>query len=381
MSIIDTFLNSLKKITVSDKKSLVTRRFIIAISVIYAVLILTVSISFHYSMNASADILFDALISHNQEIIIDKIGTLIERLHDKHAATKEDIQKEIENYNSAVGDILYVIMFAKTDDENYFRILHAIQLKNSLELNISKNTIIKENKKINYLRKGLLNSVVDPNIYSRDNHHWQNIYYPYQIKNRKIILQFLVSVSRTRDAIKHYNDSIRLIRLLNIVMTVVLALAVTALTAIFVQNYSLLIRNLSSYMKKAASGDLGVSLNPTSDDELNQLAQSFNTLMEELKDKTDKRISEAEGINTLFNTGVSILKENRLDEAIAIFKTLTIIKPQGFGSYFNLGVAYAKKREYDNALAVFEQALRINPSHELTRTYINKVRGLQNQDA
>ena len=381
MNIAKRIRNIFQTKTAPGKKSLITRRFIIAISLIYSVLILGISTSFHYSMSTGADLLFDALTAHDQDIMTSKTGILIERLNSKKAASKEEIQKEIENYNAGTRDILYVIIFTKTDDENYYRVFNTIPLQNSLELNIPINAIVKENKKINYLKKGILHSIMDPGIYSQENYHWQNIYYPYAIKNRKVILQFLFSASRTHETIKSYSESMWNIRIINIIVTIVTALAVIALTILLLHNYSLLISNLSSYMQKAANGDLGISLNPTSDGELTRLAQSFNTLIEELKDKTDKHISETEGISNLFITGVSFLKKDRLDEAIAIFKTLTIIKPQGFGSFFNLGVAYAKKREYDNAIAVFEQSLRINPSHELTKIYIDKVRGFQNQHA
>jgi tetratricopeptide (TPR) repeat protein len=140
-------------------------------------------------------------------------------------------------------------------------------------------------------------------------------------------------------------------------------------------------------MKKAAGGDLEVSLNPTEDVELNQLAQSFNTLIDELKDRTEKAVQDAESAQdteeagAIFKTGVSLLKENRLEEAIAIFTTLTIIKPNGFGSFFNLGVAHAKKREYGKAIRMFEEAQRINPQFEVTAAYIEKVKRLQNPDA
>jgi len=381
MNIISKLKRLFQREPAPEKKSIITRRFIIAVSIIYSGLILAAALSFHYSMSAGAAILRDTLATHNQDVIIEKINTLIERLRDKKIASRGELEKEIENYNTFTGDILYLIMFAKTDDENYYRIYGTISLRDNLDLKIAKDAIVRENKKINYLKEGILHSVIDPEIYSKDNFIWQNVYYPYELKGRKVILQFLISVSRTQEAIENYIDSIWNIRVLNIVMTAALTLAVIILTLIFTQNYSLLITNLSRYMKKAVNGDLDVSLNPTADGELAELALSFNILIEELKDKADKSVPEAEGIGSIFNAGVSMLKENRLDEAVAVFKTLTLIKPQWFGSCFNLGVAYAKKREYREAAAMFEEALTLNPSHELTRSYIDKVRRLQNRNA
>ncbi len=373
------FPPALRGMTTDGKKSLINRRFIISISIIYSALILAMSASFHYSTSAGTTALFDALKSHNEDLIDTRIGTIVELLKEKRASSKEDLRNIVENKNQA-GDILFVILFTKTEDDNYFRVFHAIQLRDGFSLDLAENLTVRENKKINYLRKGMLHSVLDPVIYSKDNYFWQNTYYPYELKKRNAVLQFMVSASDTQEAIKNYGDSIMNIRVLNIVMTAILVLAVLVLTGVFVQNYSLLIKNLSASMNKAAAGDLGVSLNQTADSELSQLASSFNTLIEELKERTDKR-SEAENLSSLFSTGVAQLKEGSLDEAIAIFKTLTLMKPQGFGSHFNLGVAYAKKREYAKALEAFEQALRINPAHELTRNYMDKINELRGKYA
>jgi tetratricopeptide (TPR) repeat protein len=364
-----------------QKKSGMTKRFIIAISVIYSTLIIASALFFHFSMNAGEAVLRDTLESHNQDIIGEKIDALIRHLRDNKVVTRKKLGREIRRFDVSARDILYVIIFSKTHDENYYRIYGKLPMSSGLVLRISKNAVVRENKKINYLKEGILHSVIDPEIYSRDNFHWQNVYYPYELNNKKVVLQFLISVSRTQEAITSYVESIHGIRLANGIMAGALAVAVVVLTLIFTHNYSLLLSNLSRYMKKAAGGDLGVSLNQTTDGELSELAVSFNTLIEELKDKKGGNVSDQEGLYAIFNTGVSTLRENRLDEAIGIFRALTIIKPNGFAGCFNLGVAYAKKGEYREAEAMFEEARAIDPSHELTIAYIEKVRRLRNRDA
>jgi tetratricopeptide (TPR) repeat protein len=103
--------------------------------------------------------------------------------------------------------------------------------------------------------------------------------------------------------------------------------------------------------------------------------------MKDLKAR-EKIVQELETKDTMgdiFKFGVSLLKEHRLDESIALFRTLTILKPEGFGGYFNLGVAYAKKGRYAESIEMFKRALQANPRHELTLQYIEKVKHLQSR--
>jgi methyl-accepting chemotaxis protein len=376
-----------KKKADPEKRSIISRRFIIAISIIYSALIIAVSVSFHVIAHKNVNTLRDALISQNQDFLIKKIQDVVGRLKSKNAVSPDEIKRELFNYNADSGDLLSVMIFTKTNDENYYRIADTLFFHDNLHLNLKRSAVVREQKEVNYLKKGILHASVDPEIYSESGYYWQNVYFPYEIGNRKAVLQFMISAVRTQEVIDNYVESIQSVRTYIIVLTVILVVAVVALSVIFVQNYSLLIRNLSGYMKKAADGDLGVSLNATEDVELSQLAQSFNTLIDELKDRTEKAGQDAEPpqdneeAGAIFKTGVSFLKNNQLDEAIAIFTTLTIIKPNGFGSFFNLGVAHAKKREYGKAIRMFEEALRINPKFEVTAAYIEKVKRLQNPDA
>jgi len=387
MKILDRIKDIFRKKTDPERRSIISRRFIIAISVIYSALIIAVAVSYHVVTHKNADTLRDALITQNRDFLIKKVQDCVGRLKSKNSASPEDMKKEFSNCNTDSGDLLAVITFTKTNDENYYRIADTLFFHDNLRLNLKRSAVVREQKEINYLKKGILHTDVDPEIYSESGYYWQNVYTPYEIGNRKAVIQFMVSASRTQEVIDNYAESIQGTRTFIILLTVILVIAVVVLSIIFVHNYSLLLRNLSGYMKKAADGDLEVSLNPTEDVELNQLAQSFNTLIDELKDRTEKAVQDAEPAQdteeagAIFKTGVSLLKENRLEEAIAIFTTLTIIKPNGFGSFFNLGVAHAKKREYGKAIRMFEEARRINPQFEVTAAYIEKVKRLQNPDA
>ena len=387
MKILDRIKDIFRKKTDPERRSIISRRFIIAFSVIYSALIIAMAVSYHVVTHKNADTLRDALITQNRDFLIKKVQDCVGRLKSKNSASPEDMKKEFSNCNTDSGDLLAVITFTKTNDENYYRIADTLFFHDNLRLNLKRSAVVREQKEINYLKKGILHTDVDPEIYSESGYYWQNVYTPYEIGNRKAVIQFMVSASRTQEVIDNYAESIQGTRTFIVLLTVVLVIAVVVLSIIFVHNYSLLLRNLSGYMKKAADGDLEVSLNPTEDVELNQLAQSFNTLIDELKDRTEKAVQDAESAQdteeagAIFKTGVSLLKENRLEEAIAIFTTLTIIKPNGFGSFFNLGVAHAKKREYGKAIRMFEEARRINPQFEVTAAYIEKVKRLQNPDA
>ena len=78
----------------------------------------------------------------------------------------------------------------------------------------------------------------------------------------------MMSASSTRDTLENYATDTRGTRIAIIVTTLILILAVVLLSLVFLQNYSLLLSNLSQFMEKAAGGDLNVSLKQTGDDEL-----------------------------------------------------------------------------------------------------------------
>lgn len=391
-----------------EKRSIISRRFIIAISTIYSLLIIGTAAAYHITTHNNAVILRDALATQGQELLIGRIESRVERLRSANAATPDDAKKALLADATTAGDLHAVIIFTKTEDENYFRIADTVLFNQDLKLDLDRSEVVRERNNISYLKKGLIQIAVDPDIYSQGAYSWQNVFCPYEFGKKKAVLQFMASAARTQEIIEGYAEGTRKTRNFMIALSVMLLIAVSVLTIIFVQNYSLLIRNLSRYMKKAADGDLNVSLHTAEDVELNQLALSFNTLIDELKDRTSRLPEthaephaspspeaspeqaappapetppEPESPGAIFAAGVSLLKEDKLDDAIAIFTTMTIIKPNGFGSFFNLGVAHAKKREYGKAIEMFEEARRINPGFEVTAAYIEKVKRLQNPDA
>lgn len=399
------------------KKSVISRRFIIALSVIYSVLILAVSISSNVIMHTNAETLREALESSARDIMLERSELIVSHLQQAGIHSSDGITRYLQEYNASSGRLIAAIIFTKTSDENYFRTSDMVLFHDNFAPDLKRWSIVQQGKDINYLKKGLVHGTVDPTIYTQDGYRWQNAYYPIEIGKKKAALLLMMSASATSDILLRYADDTRTAKTTLIVITVILILAVVLLTLVFLQNYSLLLSNLSRFMEKAAGGDLNVSLRKTGDDELDQLAQSFNTLIEEMKDLSSRPSAETErgpepapsaseaaapqeipapaapdgavtGAGTpedetgiLFTTAVAFLKSSQLDDAIAIFRTLTIVKPQSFGSWFNLGVAHAKKREYENAIRMFEEARSLNPSFDVTSQYIDKLKRLTGADA
>ncbi len=72
----------------------------------------------------------------------------------------------------------------------------------------------------------------------------------------------------------------------------------------------MLIKNLSGHLKKAAEGSLNSGINPGRDDDINELAYSFNSIVSELKLKKDSS-------GDLFKTGVDLLKKENFTISIS----------------------------------------------------------------
>jgi tetratricopeptide (TPR) repeat protein len=277
---------------------------------------------------------------------------------------------------------MFIIVFLKTSDENYFKVINKIPLNQVINFEIDVDAVVTENREINYLKKGIFRGTADPNIYSSGELSWRNIYQPLALNSRTAVVQFVISSLKLHTAINEYSESLSSIRNYIILITSMVILALVAAFYLFTQNYTLLIRNLSGHMKRARSGDLDVRLRPRDDSDLSELAESFNSLIEDIKDLKEKGAkpaeTEADSMNAVFRRGVDLLKDSRFDDSISIFRAFIIMRPESFSGYFNLGVALAKKRNYSESLSMFQKARELNPAHDLTRIYVEKVVRLKN---
>jgi len=365
------------------KKGLgLSAKFLSAITAVYAVLIIILSFSFHYILKTNSEILKEILLTNNEYLLLKKSGMIIQQLGKDEIKEMQKLADNIREYCRDDDDFLWVLIFNKTYDENYFKVKSKIPMNPLMKIDIRKNWMVKEEKKTNYMQKALTGRVIDPIIYSSKGIYWQSIYYPFKIKDTTYVIEFFISSLRVSTALNEYTEVINRTKMNILYVTTIVTALVIIITLLFTHNFTRIIKNLSEYMRKAAAGEFNVSLNESSDTDLNELALSFNTIVSELKGLKEKEnlvrdMENKDSLNDLFKFGVNMLKENRFDDSINIFKTLTMLKPDGFGSYFNLGVAYAKKREYGSSLAMFNMALESNPNHEHTINYIGKVRKLQ----
>ncbi len=358
-----------------EEESVITRRFALSVAAIYSILIIAMASAYNIVVSRNAAILREALMANNEGTLLDRVEIPVEQFRYSGVDSLKKLTRAIKTNCAPERDFLYVLVFSRTEDENYFKVAKKVPARNDFTVDVEEQSVVKEKKDVNYLKKAQLHGVVEPKIYNERNYYWQNVYYPYAIGKRTYVIQFMINAAPTQVAVNNYARSVRRMRLAISILTVLLVVAVIAVTLVVTRNYSLLIRNLSRYMKRAAGGDFDVNLNVTADPELGDLAQSFNVLVEELKDRSARESEE-----DLFKTGVSLLKENRLDESISVFRTLMLVRPESFGSVFNLAVAYAKTGNYRESLAMFQKAGEMNPDDELTPRYIEKVRRLMKSD-
>ncbi len=362
----------------------ISRKYIIATSMLFSLLVVLLSVSFLFILKANRSLIEETLIRNNEYLLIEKVRTLVDRLELNPGKTTRELSGRIRELCTGDDAFLYAIVLGKTADENYFEVRDTIPFSKVVNPGVSKKSVVREDKEANYLRQALMKPTIDPKLRETSGIYWQSVYFPYKMNNKSLVLEFLMSSSGTKTAIDEYAAGITKIKRYIIILAIVLIGVVIISGMLFIQNFSILIRNLSRSMRKAARGELDVNLNTAADDELTELAHSFNSLIGEMKElkakeKIAPELENRDMLGDIFKFGVSLLKENRLDDSIALFKTLTLLKPEGFGGYFNLGVAFAKKGEYGTSIEMFARALQANPQHELTLQYIEKVKRLQLQ--
>ncbi len=350
------------------KDSSFSRKFIITVGIIYSLLIIFFALSFNIIITNNSNLLRDTVISNNSSLLIERSRLAIESIENGKKGAMNDIRDSLKKYCTGERGFFKILIFSKTQDDNYFKLIESVEVGGNIDIDIAGGSTVSEEKDKNYLKSGLIKETAEPRLYTKNGVYWQNVYHPYKINNTSYVIQFMMSASRTFGVINSYYESMKKLRWISIAACVILVLSVGALTVIFVQNYSLLIRNLSAYMDKAAKGDLNFNIKTTDDRELNELALSFNSLIEELKEK-----SSQDPHGSLFKLGVEKLKDNSLDDSIALFRTITLLNPEHFASFFNLGVAFAKKKNYEFSLKMFRKSMAINPSYELTAKYIEKI--------
>lgn len=403
-----------------------SRRFVVIVSSVFIVSIILVAVAFRYVITENAGLVRTMLLSASEELLLEKTGAVMDRVRGGRYNRSADLAAALKN--AAAGDpaLLHILVFSRTSDDDYYRVLEKVPLNAAFRVEAEVKSVVTLEKENEHLKKGVYAPTVDPSVYESDAFTWRAVYQPFRLKNRNLVVGFFSSAGRTASALTEYDASIRGIKRNVAVINAVAAALVALAVALFIQSYSLFLKNLAGYFGRASRGDLAVNISAPAGDEMQELAASFNGLIEEMRSLKEAaaqppaaRPQEAvaagrseEGppeaaqepaveertpadqtpgekppaatdadandpVDDMFKAGVRKLKEGDLDNAIHIFKALQVIRPGSFGSYFNLGVACARLRRYDEALEMFGRALEINPAHDLAKGYVEKVTQLK----
>jgi len=353
-----------------------SRKFILLVASVFLLLIILMAFSFRYLVTETSDLVRTILMKGGDEVVLERTAMVMERLKAGRFRHTSDFIAELRRAASADGSLLHVLVFARTADDEYYRIIEKIRLNAAFDVDAEVKSVVALERDNEYLKKGVYGPAADPWIHASGTFTWRNVYHPFNLNRRNLVVGFMVSAGRTAAALGEYDESMGRIRRNAVIINAAAALVVLIALALFIQNYRLLLKNLAAHIARASRGDLAVNMSAPEGDELQELASSFNGLVEEMRvmKEREKQYAEKDPLDDMFRAGVAILKEGRLDDAVSVFGALRLLRPESFGSYFNLGVAYAKMRRYDDSLEMFDKALAINPTHELARGYADKVR-------
>lgn len=360
----------------------ISRKFILIILTVFSSCILLMSLSFGVLLRSNLRVIKGTLMNISGKSLLDKTAVTREYFSTQGIPNLKAFSRAARKYVSGKQEILQMVIFSKTPDENYFRVEDTIKNSDAFTAGPEKKSAVKEEGPANYIKQGLLDNVIDPEIHLSGNIPWQAAYFPVRAGKKLYVAGLFVSALSIHTALKEYSAELNRLKIFIIAATVILVSVAAVAGYLFLNNFALLIKSLSSSINRAARGELDVNLNPETDEELSELALSFNSLMGEIKELKEKEkiIQEMETRDIsgdIFKVGVTFMKEGRIDEAVGLFTSLIMVNPDGFGSYFNLGVAYAKRKDYTMAERMLGRALELNPEHELTRQYIAKVENLR----
>ena len=402
----------------------ISRKFVFFISSVFLLSILLIAVSFRYVISENAGLVRSLLMSSSEELLLERTGAIMEKMKGAHYRGAADFTAALKRASLAEPSILHVLVFARTADDDYYRVLDKVPLNAAFRVEAEVKSVVSIEGENEYLKRGVYAAAVDPSVYASGAFTWRNVYHPFNLNRRNLVVGFMASAGRTASALADYDRSISGVKRNVIIINVAAALLVLLAVGLFIQNYSLFLKNLAGYFGRASRGDLAVNISAPDDDEMQELAASFNGLIEEMrvlkerekavseraaeekisagklsderaadKKAADERAAEARAaeekiaagniadekdpVDDMFRMGVQKLKDGNLEDAVHVFRALQLMRPESFGSYFNLGVAYAKMRSYDASLEMFDRALELNPAHELAKGYIDKVKQLK----
>lgn len=397
-------------------------------TLVQGAIVVMLASSFAYITSRDTSVIREIISTYAASVALEKGSAAVTAARTTALMTSKELMDRLFTLCRSDQKILSCILFSKTSDENFFKVSARIDLGTTFALpDIGQR--VREGTEENWLKKGLYAESVDPALYADKDKtlYWHNAYIPAHCKDGIYIVRVTVSATDAMLALDDYFDRTGMMKKAILAVSALLLVASIAASALFLRNFTLLIAGLTGYVRKAVGGETSLSVSSEVDEDLSELALSFNTLVGELRDKDrtigelrdressavkaalesndknvraekDRTVAElqtmleqarqekekilaeqnrSDELSEMFRRGVEMLKDNRIEEAAAVFTALTILKPDGFGGYFNLGVACAKLGRYDRALDMFDHALAINPNHTHTSLYIEKVRRLR----
>jgi methyl-accepting chemotaxis protein len=273
----------------NKRKPAFTKKFIIIITFIYSALIISTAFLFDRAVSMDSRTVQETIFESSSAILLEKTRMLADRAHRQNPGSIAGAAGILRSMAMEDHDILYIMIFSRTEDDNYFRLTEKFPVNSGLTMDVSEKEAVQDTESLSYLKEGLIRPAIDPEIYSRDHYSWQNVYHPLKVKKKTCAVQFMIKPSAYMKAADSFNSVITESRRAMLTVSAVLVLCVLVLTAIFSQNHSLLVKKLSEYMQKAASGNLDVNIKAAGDPELNELAASFNTLVEEMKTRKESQ--------------------------------------------------------------------------------------------
>lgn len=357
----------------------ISRNLFIGVLAVVLFLVLLMAFSFHYMIVKNSAFLRSLVMRTGEEYALGRTLVIMQRAETGNYRSLDHLGMELCRYASSDTSILGVMIFGRTEDDNYSRLLFKSSLSASFAIDVPIGSMVMLEKHNEYLQKGFFSPVVDPSIHMHDVFAWRNVYHPFRMERRNLVICFMVSSARSLAVLEEYEISIEKLKKIVVIVHSIAVLTVMVMLIFFLHYYRLLINSLARSLRRASSGDLSVAISAPRGDELEELAASFNSMVEELRmmKEREKSVSSRDSLDDIFKSGVEKLKSEMYEDAIHLFSALTILRPDSFGSYFNLGVAYAKMRCYTEAIGMFDRALAANPNHEMARNYRQKVRDLQ----
>ncbi len=81
-------------------------------------------------------------------------------------------------------------------------------------------------------------------------------------------------------------------------------------------------------------------------------------------------VPTAENVHIFNNYAISLRRRKQYKESETIYRRCIELVPDSFALYFNAGIVYNKLKNHAKAKRMFEQALRLNPSYEPAKVFL-----------